>query len=207
MYLHYYNWLFRLFSPRRTWKRETEDQVIYLTFDDGPIPDVTEFVLAELKKHQAKATFFCVGDNIKKHPAVYDRLLKEGHRSGNHTFNHLKGIDVSVGKYVENVARCDEFIQDDQFQNKLFRPPYGRMTNAQERALRKEYEIIMWNVLSGDFDPKLSKEKCLEKSIKHTKKGAVVVFHDSIKTIDKLRWVLPQYLAHFSALGYRFECL
>lgn len=207
MYLHYYNWVFEFLFPNRTWKKEVEEKVIYLTFDDGPVPVVTEFVLDELAKVNAKATFFCVGDNILKYPFVYHRLLNEGHRSANHTFNHLKGVLYTTQEFVDNIDKCDAYIQDQRKDLRLFRPPYGRMTRRQVKSLQNKYEIVMWSVLSGDFDSKLSKDKCLSKTINHTQQGSIVVFHDSVKTFTKLRWVLPRYLAHFTQLGYRFECL
>jgi peptidoglycan/xylan/chitin deacetylase (PgdA/CDA1 family) len=207
VYLHYYNWVFEFLFPNRTWKKEVEEKVIYLTFDDGPVPVVTEFVLDELAKVNAKATFFCVGDNILKYPFVYHRLLNEGHRSANHTFNHLKGVLYTTQEFVDNIDKCDAYIQDQRKDLRLFRPPYGRMTRRQVKSLQNKYEIVMWSVLSGDFDSKLSKDKCLSKTINHTQQGSIVVFHDSVKTFTKLRWVLPRYLAHFTQLGYRFECL
>ncbi len=207
LYLHHYSVCFDFIFPKRTWRKNTDEKVIYLTFDDGPIPEVTDFVLDELARHEAKATFFCVGDNIRKNPQVYQRLLDEGHRSGNHTFNHLNGSKTLPTAYLENIEKCSLYIREEKSVKKLFRPPYGRMTREQVRLVAPIYEIVMWDVLSADFDPGLSKERCLNKTIKHTKKGSIVVFHDSVKTIAKLRWVLPRYLAHFTTLGYRFECL
>ena len=207
MYLHYYNRLFQWLYPYRVWSKKASEKVIYLTFDDGPIPEVTEFVLDELKNVNAKATFFCVGDNIRKYPEIYKRLLKEGHRSANHTFNHLNGRKTTKDEYVRNAKKCSELIVDDFEGKMLFRPPYGRIKGDQFRALKRDYEVVMWNVLSADFDPNLSKEKCLKKTIRYTKKGAIVVFHDNVKTMGKLRWVLPKYLNHFSKLGYKFKCL
>ena len=207
LYLHKYSRCFDFIFPKRTWRKNTDKKVIYLTFDDGPIPEITDFVLNELAKVNAKATFFCVGDNIRKHPEVYQRLLDAGHRTANHTFNHLNGSKTPALEYLENVKKCSLYIKEKKNVKELFRPPYGRMTKEQVQLLTEEYEIVMWNVLSGDFDQDLSNEKCLEKTVKHTKRGSVVVFHDSIKTIEKLRWVLPRYLAHLTDLGYRFETL
>lgn len=208
MFFFYYNRLFRLFFPKMTWRKDTtKKKVIYLTFDDGPIPDVTEWVLKELEKYKATATFFCVGDNINKHPAIY-QLVKEKHKTANHTFNHLKGWETSLNTYVNNVVECEQYLGLECGEEKLFRPPHGRLTISQANQLRAmDYEIIMWEVLSADFSPKVSKEKCLKKSIQHTKNGSIIVFHDSIKTIEKLKFVLPRYLKHFSDLGYSFESL
>lgn len=207
MYLHYYNWIFKCLFPKRIWRKETNEKIIYLTFDDGPIPEVTDFVLDELAKFEAKATFFCVGDNVERYPWIYARLLVENHRSGNHTYNHLRGNDTAPADYYENVKKTSIHIKDNFKGKELFRPPYGRLSSKQFKLLENNYDVVMWSVLSGDFDVSLSKEKCLNKTIKYTSSGAIVVFHDSVKTIEKLRWVLPRYLAHFSKLGYRFECL
>ncbi|MCP4522091.1 MAG: polysaccharide deacetylase family protein [Cytophagales bacterium] len=208
MFFFYYPWIFRLLFPNRVWRKKTERKVIYLTFDDGPIPKVTEWVLDELKNYDAKATFFCVGDNIRKYPSIYERLLSENHRSANHTFNHLNGSSTTLDKYLQNVEECSKYLKLVKDEKVLFRPPYGRLTFRQAKELRKRnYEIIMWEVLSADFSPKVSAEKCLQKSIKYTRSGSIIVFHDSLKTIEKLNYVLPQYLAHFHRQGYSFEVL
>lgn len=191
-----------------TWRKETNDKIIYLTFDDGPIPEVTEWVLDELQKFNAKATFFCVGENIFKHPHIYQKVIEGEHKTANHTYNHLKGWETSLKDYLKNVDKCEEYLHSLPNGKKLFRPPHGRLTSSQATNIReKGYEIIMWEVLSADFSPKVSKEKCLQKSIQHTKKGSIIVFHDSLKTIEKLQYVLPRYLKYFSELGYSFEIL
>ena len=176
MYLHYYNEIFDRLFPNRVWRKDSSEKVIYLTFDDGPIPHVTEFVLDVLKEYEAKATFFCVGHNIQKNPQVYKRLISEGHRSANHTYNHLNGSKTDSKLYLENVKKCGEVIQDDFAGKPLFRPPYGRLTKSQFNLLKDDFEVIMWNVLSADFDPNLSKEKCLSKTVKFSRPGAIVVF-------------------------------
>ena len=179
-----------------------------MTFDDGPIPGPTEFVLDELAKFNAKATFFCVGENIKNHPEIFKRLHQEGHRVGNHTYNHLNGRKTSFKKYLENVSKCQQLIPSEiAGDTKLFRPPYGLFTKNQKEALRKKYDVVMWEVLSADFSPTISPEKCLKKSIKHCREGSIIVFHDSLKTIDKLKYVLPRFLAHFTDKGYTFETI
>jgi peptidoglycan/xylan/chitin deacetylase (PgdA/CDA1 family) len=194
----------RCLYPAFTWYKPTDQKVIYLTFDDGPIPDVTEWVIETLKSFHAKGTFFCVGDNIRKHPQVFAQIKAEGHATGNHTFNHLNGWKTQTGQYLENIATCQQFLNEKP---SLFRPPYGRVSRKQAAALQPDYQIIMWDVLSGDFDRKLSPELCLRNTIKHTENGSIVVFHDSLKAETNLRYVLPHYLAHFSSLGYRFEKL
>jgi peptidoglycan-N-acetylglucosamine deacetylase len=213
LYWHKTAWLIQKLFPKLLWKRSIHDKIIYLTFDDGPIPDVTEFVLAELEKYNAQATFFCVGDNIRKHPQVFRKLIENGHRIGNHTFNHYDAWRTETQKYLKNVAQCQEIIENHLpetlvlNEKKLFRPPYGKINYRLFRNLSSDYNVVMWDVLSGDFDTVLSAEKCLEKTLKNTVNGSVVVFHDSIKAQKNLRYVLPRYLAYFSEKGYRFECL
>ena len=195
--------------PGFTWRGPAQDQVIYLTFDDGPIPDITDFVLQALASCQAKATFFCVGDNLRKHPDIASRVALGGHRLGNHTFNHVKGWQTSVPDYLHNIALCEEALQPfvAAGKPKLFRPPHGRMRRDQFRQLKAHYQVVMWEVLTYDFDARLPGPLCLEKAIRHTRPGSIVVFHDSLKASGNLQYVLPRYLAHFAGLGYRFETL
>ena len=188
--------------PRYTWRVPTKEKIIFLTFDDGPIPELTPWVLDTLEAHAAKATFFCVGDNVLKHPNIFHRVLNEGHAVGNHTFHHLNGWKTDTGSYLQNVAQCAELIKSP-----LFRPPYGRLTIAQKRLLRKDFRIIMWDVLSGDYSSKISPEQCLHNVLKNTKPGSIIVLHDNLKAERNLRFVLPRVLAHFGSLGYRFEGL
>lgn len=188
-----------------------EDKVLYLTFDDGPIPDITEYVLEELDHYQAKATFFCVGDNIFKYPAVYRKILEKGHQTGNHTFNHLKGWKTGDEDYLLNIQRCqqemDLHLDIAQSPSDLFRPPYGLIKRSQIKQIRDQYQIIMWDVLTGDFNKDLSCEKCLHKAIKYTQQGSIIIFHDSIKAERNLKYALPRFLDHFKNKGYRFEVL
>ncbi len=193
-------WIF----PSLVWDVKTDEKIIYLTFDDGPIPEVTDFVLDTLKNYNAKATFFCVGENISKNPEVFKRVIEEGHVIGNHTYNHLKGWKTETNIYLENIALCEELISKS---NQLFRPPYGRITREQIKLVSKNYKIIMWDVLSADYEKIISKEACLKNSIKATRSGSIVLFHDHLKTYEKIKFVLPAYLEHFSELGYRFESL
>jgi peptidoglycan/xylan/chitin deacetylase (PgdA/CDA1 family) len=193
-----------------SWRIKTKKKDIYLTFDDGPVPDFTPWVLDTLKKFEAKATFFCVGENIQKYPDIYERVIKDQHSVGNHTFNHLQGWKTSTAKYVKNILKAESYLQEagDKKSIKLFRPPHGRIKPKQARALRKKgYKIIMWDVLSGDFDQRLSKESCLEHTIKHIESGSIVVFHDSVKSFKNLDYVLPKVLEHFSEKGYSFRPL
>lgn len=184
-------WLF----PNYVWEISSHDSV-YLTFDDGPTPEVTRWVLGQLKKYRAKATFFCIGENISEHPEIFKSLISEGHSVANHTFNHLNGWQNSDSNYLQNVELCENQISTLNSQNRnLFRPPYGKITNAQSRKLRKlGYKIIMWDVLSADFDTSISKEKCLQNVLENMQAGSIVVFHDSKKAFANLEYVLPKIL-------------
>ncbi len=188
--------------PNFTWRIPTEDKVLHLTFDDGPIPEVTPWVVDLLEKFRAKATFFCVGDNIKKYPNVFQQVLNAGHSVGNHTFNHLNGWGTDNIPYFHNVRNCASMVH-----TALFRPPYGRLKPKQAQFLQRHYRIVMWDVLSGDFDPNISEEQCLNNVIENAKRGSIVVFHDSLKAENKLSYVLPRVLEHFTNRGYRFEAL
>ncbi|MFV5694591.1 polysaccharide deacetylase family protein [Flavobacterium sp. LB3P122] len=182
-----------------TWDIPNSENKVYLTFDDGPIPEITEWVLEQLKKHDVDATFFCIGDNIAKHPEILKKIMSAGHAIGNHTFNHLNGWKTTTGAYLENFKRCEEIIQQSgiNLKSKLFRPPYGKIKTAQAKKIQKlGYKIIMWDVLSADFDQNLSKENCLENVLSTVESGSVIVFHDSIKAFKNLEYVLPRTLAY-----------
>jgi len=199
--------------PNYYWKENTHDKVIYLTFDDGPVPEITPWVLQKLASYKAKATFFCVGDNIAKYPDIFKLIKEENHSIGNHTFNHLKSWKTSTFSYIENVEKTSKEIDkyiDQKTSNDtlLFRPPYGKIKKSQANILlKKGYKIIMWNVLSGDFDTTLSKENCLNNVLKNTESGSVVVFHDSEKSFKNLEFVLPKVLENFTKRGYSFKSL
>jgi peptidoglycan/xylan/chitin deacetylase (PgdA/CDA1 family) len=201
-------WLVQALLPSLKWRQLGTNRSIYLTFDDGPIPEITPFVLTELTKYNAKATFFCVGDNIRKHPHIAQEVVAAGHRLGNHTYHHLQGWQTPTLVYLENIQACDtELYKISGHNNVLFRPPYGRINRAQYLDLKSEYQIIMWDVLTYDFDVDLSPEKCLTQAIKNTRPGSIVVFHDSVKASRNLKYVLPRYLAHFAQQNFRFEAL
>jgi peptidoglycan/xylan/chitin deacetylase (PgdA/CDA1 family) len=192
----------KFFSNYR-WRFYSVPKEIYITFVDGPTLEVTNFVLEELKKHQAKATFFCIGKNVKKHQNIYHKIQEEGHSVGNHTFNHLNGLLTKNTRYIENIQQASAYIV-----SKLFRPPYGRLKSSQARLLQQEgYKIIMWDVLSGDFDRSISPEKCLENVLKNTTNGSIIVMHDSEKAKDKIYFALPRILDHFSQKGYLFKAI
>lgn len=198
-------WLKKLY-PKRTWNKERDAKSIYLTFDDGPEPLVTPFVLDQLKKYNAKATFFCIGENVEGYPDLYQRILGEGHRTGNHTHTHPNGWKTPDDIYLSDIAEAMKYIDSD-----LFRPPYGRMKFSQARRSRNlgsaSMKIIMWEVLSGDFDENTSPEQCLENVKSATKDGSIVVFHDSVKAMEKVKRALPEVLAYFSEKGYTFKAL
>jgi peptidoglycan/xylan/chitin deacetylase (PgdA/CDA1 family) len=202
-------WFVQRFFHKYSWRIDTKKKEIYLTFDDGPVPDFTPWVLKTLEEFEAKATFFCVGDNIKKHPGIYQDILDGGHAVGNHTFNHLQGWKTPTQKYVKNILKAEAYIYGkSQKKTKLFRPPHGRIRPEQARILRKKgYKIVMWDVLSGDFDQRLSKEECFELTVKNIRSGSIVVFHDSDKSFRNLDYVLPRVLKHFKELGFSFKPL
>jgi len=185
--------------PERIWAFSREEKSIYLTFDDGPIPEVTPWVLDELKKHNAKATFFCIGENVQKHPEIFQRILSEGHSVGNHTFNHMNGWKTATSEYIENVDKAEgQMGNNSKFKiqdSRLFRPPYGKITSKQAKILqRKGFKIVMWDIISYDYDANTSPEKCLQNVLKNIKPGSVVVFHDSLKAEKNLRFGVPKVL-------------
>ncbi len=201
--------IFRFLSRHLHWRIPTCEKEIYLTFDDGPIPYLTEYVIDQLAVFDAKATFFCVGDNIRKHPEVIQKVIEGGHSIGNHTYNHLKAWSTDFTEYLDNVSRCDQIIKENTkiSEQKFFRPPYGQITRKAIAALKEDFKIIMWDVLTYDFDLGQSAEKSLSKAIRSTNPGSIVVFHDNYKAEEKLRYMLPRYLEHFSDLGYKFKKL
>lgn len=196
------------------WDLPNNENKIYLTFDDGPIPEITEWTLNQLKKYNAKATFFCIGDNILKHPEVFQKIKDNDHSVGNHTFNHLNGWKTSDEIYLKNVELCsNECSEKDDCQQKtencqLFRPPFGKIKSSQSKLLRKlGYKIIMWDVLSEDFDSTISKEKCLTNVINNMQSGSIIVFHDSIKAFPNLEHTLPKVLEIGSKKGFIFDSI
>nr|WP_299422292.1 polysaccharide deacetylase family protein [uncultured Emticicia sp.] len=207
MFLHKTNFLMRAMYPKFVWKKSAEEKVIYLTFDDGPIPEVTEFVLETLENYNAQATFFCIGDNICKNPTIFQKILDNGHSVGNHTFNHLRGWSTDDITYLQNVVKCQTEIMRNGLHSKLFRPPYGRIKRKQANSLLTDYEIVMWDVLSGDFSQDLSPETVLHNTIKYTDSGSIVLFHDSIKANANMSYSLPRFLEHFSSKGFLFSKL
>ena len=195
-------WVKKVFKYR-IWDVESRGNNIYLSFDDGPHPDYTVFILDELKKHDAKATFFCIGKNVVAYPGIYKRIIEEGHAVGNHTFNHLNGSKTVNAEYLDNIKKAKLYID-----SQLFRPPYGKISGfLVKQLLNPAYGLktIMWTVLSGDFDKKFSKEQCLENVLLNTRAGSIIVFHDSDKAGEKMQYALPKVLTYFKEKGFEFK--
>ena len=190
--------------PNFHWKAPVSQEAptLYLTFDDGPIPQVTPWVVDQLARYDAKATFFCVGNNVRRYPKLVDDLLAAGHTVGNHTMHHLDGWQSDNIPYFHDVRHCALKVKSS-----LFRPPYGRLKPSQAQFLQRHYEIVMWDVLSGDFDPELDGQDCFDNITKNAGPGSIVVFHDSLKAEQNVRESLPRVLAHYAALGYKFAAL
>lgn len=194
--------LLQLMFPSLTWRIPEIGKTIYLTFDDGPIPEITPWVLKTLDEFNALATFFCIGDNVMKNPDLIKLLLNSKHTLGNHTMHHLNGWQSKNKKYFSDISECKQLIN-----SKLFRPPFGKIKLSQVWKLKKEFRIIMWDVLSKDYDTSLTGEDCFENVKRNTKNGSIIVFHDSLKAEKRLRFALPQTLKYFSEQGYSFAAL
>lgn len=195
-------WLRAFYPKGLIWSASTGERKVFLTFDDGPVPEATPIVLEILKKYNVKATFFCVGENVQKYPEIYDSVRKAGHAIGNHTFHHVKAWETDYNTYLSEVAQCQELVN-----SKLFRPPHGQITRKLARHLRKEYRIIMWSALTGDYNKNLQSEKCLANAVNNTKPDSIIVFHDSIKALERMEYALPRYIEYCIAEGYSFATL
>tara|TARA_R110002111_G_scaffold16141_7_gene41535 strand:- start:11377 stop:12051 length:675 start_codon:yes stop_codon:yes gene_type:complete len=203
--------------PNFIWNINTSNKELYLTFDDGPTPEITDWVLATLKDYNAKATFFCIGKNIEKHSEIFQNIIKDGHSVGNHTYDHLKGWKTKTNTYVENIEFTDSVmqfqIQNSTFKDsnavnsvKIFRPPYGKFKTKQSKQIQKlGYKIILWDVLSYDWDHTVKEEVCLKNVTSAAKEGSIIVFHDSVKASRNLIYVLPKVLEYYSEKGYEFK--
>lgn len=194
--------LYRIFFPGTHWRFNTKEKAVYLTFDDGPISEVTPWVLDLLDKYNIKATFFCVADNVRKYPEVFQDILDRGHRVGNHTFHHVQGIKTFSKKYVNNVAQASQLIN-----SKLFRPPHGHMRLPQLLILRKKYKIIMWDVVTRDYSRLMTGEKVFKNVKKYTRNGSIIVFHDSLKSESKMKEALPKSIEWLIKEGYSFKLI
>lgn len=206
MYLIKSNKLFKILYPGRIWNIPSPaDKVMYLTFDDGPHPVATRFAIDTLKTFDAKATFFCLGKNITMQPALFHELKAAGHAVGNHTYDHVNGWKTKTANYIADISKTQELTKSN-----LFRPPYGRMSKKQQWALKRQFpdmKIVMWELLSGDFDTKISPEKCWHNVKKHARSGSIIVFHDSAKALDRMKFALTQTLTYFKEKGYVFRAL
>lgn len=205
-FVHPPSWV-RLLYPQRLWRVNTREKILYLTFDDGPHPRITPFVLDLLQQYQAKASFFCIGQRVQQYPAVYERIIKEGHRVGNHTYTHVNGWKTSVDQYENDIRQASRLIDSN-----LFRPPYGRLRFSQARRVKTAMQqsdalIVMWDLLSGDFDTSLTGQDCFTLCKKYWRPGSVIVLHDSEKAWDRLQILLPALLEQASGEGYHFRVL
>lgn len=201
------HWSIKALFSKYFWDIPNNENKVFLTFDDGPTPEITEWTLTQLQKFNVKATFFCIGDNIRKYPEVFQKVLDDGHIIGNHTFNHLNGWETTTLEYVENAKLYEiEHRKLNTAKCKLFRPPYGKIKPSQSKLLRKlGYKIIMWDVLSEDFDASISPEKCLENVLKNVSSGSIIVFHDSQKAFRNLEYTLPRTLEFLKEKGFVCE--
>lgn len=195
--------LYRIFFPGAIWRKPVSgEKVVYLTFDDGPIPEITPWVLDVLDEYNIKATFFCVGDNVRKYPEIYRMILDKGHKVGNHTHNHVQGIRKFSKRYLHNTKLASEYIESD-----LFRPPHGHMRIPQFFILKKLYKIVMWDVVTRDYSKLMTPEKVLENVKKYTRNGSVIVFHDSLKAEKNMKYAMPRSIEWLLEQGYTFKLL
>jgi peptidoglycan/xylan/chitin deacetylase (PgdA/CDA1 family) len=195
--------IFPILFPRWKWRENKGEKAVYLTFDDGPHPEITPWAIQKLAEYEAKATFFCVGENAEKYPDIIKLIEENGHKTGNHTHNHLKGWENADADYINNVKKATV-----QLPGSLFRPPYGRIKPSQAKKLRNQgFEIVMWSLLSCDYDPKLNRKKSLKKLMTHSQNGSIVVFHDSEKAFENLKFLLPAYLEFLKNKGFEMKVL
>lgn len=203
MFIEQPPWFYRVLFPGVTWRIPDEkEKCVYLTFDDGPIPEVTPWVLDVLDKYGVKATFFCVGDNVRKHPEVFRMVLERGHRVGNHTFNHIQGLRFLTKNYLKNVRRADDYIHSN-----LFRPPHGHMRVPQLLFLRRKFHIVMWDVVTRDYSPHMTPRGVFNVVKRYTRNGSVIVFHDSLKAERNMREAMPRAIEWLLKEGYTFRVI
>lgn len=197
----------RQLYPSLVWSMSSHEKSIYLTFDDGPIPGLTEFILDTLHSFQASATFFCVGHNLVKNREIAQRAIEEGHQLANHTYHHTNGWKLPTYNYLKNMELCENELKTLNQSKKLFRPPYGKMKRAQIKSIKQSHSIIMWDVLSGDYSKKIQPKQCLLNTIKSTKNGSIVLFHDNVKAQKNVEYALPRYIEHFRNKDFQFKLL
>lgn len=195
-------WIRAIYPRELIWNIITKRREIFLTFDDGPVPEVTPLVLAILKRYDIRATFFCVGENVQKYPEIFASLQQNGHAVGNHTFHHAKAWKTDFHSYLSEVERCSKLVE-----SRLFRPPHGQINRKIASKLSESYKLIMWSVITGDYDKQLSGEQCLGIALKHTRPGSIIVFHDSIKARERMEYALPLYIEFCIQQGYTFGTL
>lgn len=195
-------WIKRLMNEKLIWEIPTSKKELFLTFDDGPTTELTVWILNTLKTYNAKATFFCVGNNVSKHPKLFNQILEEGHAVGNHTYNHEKGFRTTTIDYIRSVRKCKEVVQSN-----LFRPPHGRIKPQQIQVLQAAFKIILWSTLTYDFDKSITPEQCYSNSIKNSKAGSIIVFHDNVKSAINMQYALPLFLEYFTNQGYTFNSI
>jgi len=197
--VHLPKWITSMF-PSAIWCIPTGEEVLYLTFDDGPVPEVTPHILAILRKYNLKATFFCVGENVSKYPEIFNQIKEDGHSVGNHTQNHLRGFKTSNQAYTENIEKANHLIKSN-----MFRPPHGTLNPTQYQTIIQKYKLVMWDVVSCDYDPKLTPEKCFKNVVDFVKDGSIITFHDSIKAKNNVLSALPSTIEYLLGKGYQFR--
>ena len=192
----YLRWLY----PRALWRMDRREKAVYLTFDDGPIPEATPFILDVLREHGVHATFFMVGDNVRKYPELYRRIVEEGHQVGNHTHNHISGLRRSLHEYSYNVEKANAYIKSH-----LFRPPHGWMRISQYALLSRKYKVVMWDLVTRDYSKWMNAQDIINNVKRYARPGSIITFHDSLKSIDKLRTALPECITWLKEQGYEFK--
>lgn len=202
MFIEQPPYIVRALYPGALWRMNPNEKAVYLTFDDGPIPGITPWVLDLLDKYDIKATFFLVGDNIRKHPEEFKMILERGHRVGNHTYNHIRGFEYKAVDYLANTEKANEMIQSD-----LFRPPHGHMGMKQYYALREKYKIVMWDLVTRDYSKHLNGPQVFTKVKKYVRNGSIITFHDSFKAERNMKYALPRSIEWLKEQGYTFKTL
>jgi len=202
MFIEQPSWILRALYPKAIWRMDPNEKAVYLTFDDGPIPEITPWVLDLLDTYNIKATFFMVGDNIRKHPETFQMVVERGHRIGNHTFNHIRGFEFRTMNYLANTDKANETMKTD-----LFRPPHGHMRFAQYHVLKKFYKIVMWDLVTRDYSKRVNGKQVFEIVKKYVRNGSIITFHDSLKAENNMKYALPRSIEWLKEQGYEFKLL